>query len=174
MDFTKKNTPLYCYHVPEGIDWDYLNSIIPVYPSLAVDYSRPRSYESKFDKKFKATPLRIEEVSSETAILLYEREDDASFVRSSGDTLPEQVIFEFSHPLAAPFRIEAVSLDGSRTQTILQDERFMSNVVQLLPYPACYTVYATLDAGDGTVYEAQYKFEFGYLDMLDGYTESEG
>jgi len=122
----------------------------------------------------KAFLLRIEEVSSETAVLLYEREGDASFVRSSGDTMPEQVIFEFSHPLAAPFRIEAVSLDGSRTQTILQDERFMSNVVHLLPYPACYTVYATLDDGDGTVYEAQYKFEFGYLDMLDGYTESEG
>ena len=177
VDFTKDGYPTFFYYLPDGADWDYLDSILPVCPTLTV-VQTPSEHQFSHEIGVTASQLiRLIQTENDSQTILKQWDPADDFRSAYFTNLPEQVTLEFSHPLTQPFRIEVESWDGSYSYTIHQDERFPSKIVTLPPYPARYTVYATLDGGDSIVYEAQFRFQFAYLDMDERYThhtESEG
>jgi hypothetical protein len=164
VDFSSRDYETTYYHLPEGVDWEYLDTIILTAPYLRVHYNNT---DFQYSRGMRATVFHMTKEENGISTLLQERDPAESSAGVFGGDTPEQATLEFSLPLAKPFSVKVENWDRTHSYTIDQDERFSSSVITLPPYSAHYTVYATLDGGNGITYEAEFRFEFGDLDQIE-------
>ena len=146
------------YYLPGGLDWEYIDTIIIPQPACNVhlykpgdDYGRDLSAHVNF---------------------LWKTEDGKRVLLDEG-TYPEgeypgvfgyearTAVFSFSHPLASPFTVRVESWDHSESRTVSQSDLTLGSTMSLPSEPAHYTIFASFQADDGTMYEAVFTFSIG-------------
>ena len=145
------------YYLADGADWGYLDSLYTVFPDLTVSLCRDDGRESD------TLHATLAAVRDSSGALLYENDEGPDAVRGifGGSLTYETATFAFDAPSAGSIRVTAERWDGTSSYTVAlapgESYRFPA-------YSAHYTVCAPLLSADGTVLEAEYRFDLGQLD----------
>lgn len=166
-DHAIKFVPLYgdhksvSYYLPEGVDWDYLNTIIMANPAMNIHLNETGD---TYGSDFSAMLDKLTVTANGQEKLLYESgipEEEHSGIFGYD---PHEAEFSFSYKLAGPFTVEIENWDHTSKYTITQDELKDPFVVPLPAYPAHYRVYADFPGENGAIYKAAFRFEIGDFD----------
>ena len=146
------------YYLPEGVDWDYLDTIILAHPTMNVHMTKPEDSE---EVDFAAELYRVTTEENGRERVLYEVDPDARTICGFYGFGKYETEFSFSQPLAGPVTVEIERLDSTSTEIISPDE---STALFMLPHPACCRVYGDFLGNDGKIYTAEFRFEIGMAD----------
>ena len=150
------------YYIPEGIDWEYIDSIIVPQPALNVHlYEHQDAYGNDLSAYVNSL---WKTVDGERIVIREGEYPDGEYHGTFGhEPYPYQATFTFSQELAAPFTVLVESWDYSKSYTVSQSEMTDGFTMDLPPYPAHYTIYASFRGKDGVLYEAEYWFNIGAI-----------
>ena len=150
------------FYIPDGIDWDYIDSIIVPEPALNVHLYE---HQDAYGNDLSAYVNYLWKTVDGERILIREGEyPDGEYHGTFGhEPYPYQATFTFSQELAAPFTVLVESWDYSKSYTVSQSEMTDGFTMDLPPYPAHYTIYASFRGKDGVLYEAEYWFNIGAI-----------
>lgn len=170
-DHAIKLVPLYgenpqatCYYLSEGVDWAYIDAIIPAYPALNVYLTEDND---PYGNDFSAGLDVLWENENGNRTLIYDAEfADDEFYGIFGSTPYSKAAFSFSKELAAPYSVLVETWDRSNSYTVTQTDMTQPFVLEIPEYPAHYTVCASFYDQNGNVYEAEFRFEIGDTDSM--------
>lgn len=151
------------YYIPEGINWEYIDSIIVPQPALNVHlYEQQDAYGNDLSTYVNYLWKTVDG----ERILIHEGDyPNGEYHGTFGhEPYPYQATFTFSQELAAPFTVLVESWDYSKSYTVTQSEMTDGFTMDLPPYPAHYTIYASFHGADGALYEAEFWFNIGAID----------
>lgn len=143
------------FYVPEGLNWDYINSILIAQPACNVQlYNAGDTYGRDLD----AFVRYLWKSADGERILLQEGSElEGESHGIFGDKKPCTAVFSFSQELARPFTVLVETWDREESYTLSPDDFTM----ELPDYPAHYTITASFRSPDGTLYEAEFWFQIG-------------
>ncbi|MBQ9988052.1 MAG: M56 family metallopeptidase [Erysipelotrichales bacterium] len=158
------------FYVEEGVDWEYIYSLIIPREEVVVEELLPYPPEMKMYFGNEVNPDGQWMVASSK--LNYTVEDGQVYVPEAGDILydsgavggihgvdVDKVKLQFSHDLyTGEYIVEVEDWDRENLYHVSSDEMADENVLILAPYSAHYTVYGVFT--DGKVqYEMEYYFD---------------
>ena len=148
------------YYVPEGIDWDYIETVIIPHPAMNVYLKEP---DAAYPDDLGALLQRLWRTEDGEKRLAYENiYPEGEYHGIFGNAYrPNEATFAFSHELAEPFKILVESWDYSTSYTVSQTDLRDGFTMELPDFPAHYTVYASFYDENGNLYEAEFWFNLG-------------
>ena len=148
------------YYVPEGIDWNYIETIIIPHPAMNVYL---KESDSAYPKDLGALLQRLWRTEDGEQILVHEETyPEGEYHGIFGNAFePREATFDFSYELAAPFKVLVESWDYSTSYTVSQTDLRDGLTMDLPDYSAHYTVYASFYDENGNLYEAEFWFNIG-------------
>ena len=166
-DHIIKAVPLYgedlnaeYYYVPEGLDWEFIDSIVVPYPALNVLLKEENDIYGNDLITWVNKLWRT--ANSEKVLILEGAYPDGEYHGLfTHEPYPYEATFRFSHELAEPFSVLVESWDHSTSYTVSQSEMRDGFTMDLPDYPAHYTIYASFRNPDETGYEAEFWFNIG-------------
>ena len=166
-DHIIKAVPLYgedlnaeYYYVPEGMDWELIDSIVVPYPALNVLLKEENDIYGNDLITWVNKLWRT--ANSEKVLILEGAYPDGEYHGLfTHEPYPYEATFRFSHELTEPFSVLVESWDHSTSYTVSQSEMRDGFTMDLPDYPAHYTIYASFRNPDGTGYEAEFWFNIG-------------
>ena len=157
---TVEGTERASYYLPDGVDWEYLDTVIFAYPSLKVSLA---DAGSRYDKRIYASLDTLKRTGAGETTLVYQSEyanESPSGIFGSAYQ-PYQAALTFSHGLVSEYTVLVETWDHSSSYTISQGELEEPFVIPLPEYPAHYTIYATVSGPNGETYIAEFRFDVG-------------
>lgn len=148
----------YIYHLPDGTDWEYVDSIVPPLPVAEVILSDGTQYGGS-DLTTTVTKLSITDNNRTT--VLKDRvlgPHDGAGIFGSQDY--ETATVNFSMPLISPAELLIESWDYKTSYTISQTDLGDTFTFEMPTYPAHFTLTATFQ-GENGVYETTFFFNVG-------------
>ena len=148
------------YYVPDGIDWDYIATIIIPHPAMNVYLKEP---DSAYPKNLSALLQRLWRTESGKRILVHEDiYPEGEYHGIFGNAFePIEATFDFSYELAEPFTVLVESWDYSVNYTVSQIDFHDGLTMDIPDYAAHYTVYASFYDESENLYEAEFWFNIG-------------
>ena len=148
------------YYVPEGIDWNYIETIIIPHPAMNVYL---KESDSAYPKDLGALLQRLWRTEDGEQILVHEEiYPEGEYHGIFGNAFePREATFDFSSELAEPFEVLVESWDYSTSYTVSQTDLRDGFTMELPDYSAHYTVYASFYDENGNLYEAEFWFNIG-------------
>jgi len=148
------------YYVPEGIDWNYIETIIIPHPAMNVYL---KESDSAYPKDLGALLQCLWRTEDGEQILVHEEiYPEGEYHGIFGNAFePREATFDFSYELAAPFKVLVESWDYSTSYTVSQTDLRDGLTMDLPDYSAHYTVYASFYDKNGNLYEAEFWFNIG-------------
>lgn len=148
------------YYVPEGIDWDYIETVIIPHPAMNVYLKEP---DAAYPDDLGALLQRLWRTEDGEKRLAYENiYPEGEYHGIFGNAYrPNEATFDFSHELAEPFKVLVESWDYSTSYTVSQTDLRDGFTMELPDFPAHYTVYASFYDENGNLYEAEFWFNLG-------------
>ena len=148
------------YYVPEGIDWNYIETIIIPHPAMNVYL---KESDSAYPKDLGALLQRLWRTEDGEQILVHEEiYPEGEYHGIFGNAFePREATFDFSYELAAPFMVLVESWDYSTSYTVSQTDLLDGITMELPDYSAHYTVFASFYDKNGNLYEAEFWFNIG-------------
>jgi beta-lactamase regulating signal transducer with metallopeptidase domain len=148
------------YYVPEGIDWDYIETVIIPHPAMNVYLKEP---DSAYPDDLGALLQRLWRTEDGEKRLVYENVyPEGEYHGIFGNAYrPNEATFDFSYDLAEPFTVRVESWDYSTSYTVSQTDLLDGITMELPEYSAHYTVYASFYDENGNLYEAEFWFNLG-------------
>ncbi len=151
----------YVYHLPDGTDWDYVDSIVPPLPVAEVTLSNGTQYGGS-DLTATVTKLAIVN-DNETKVLkdrvLGPHEGAGIF----GSKKYETATIRFSMPLNVPAELQIQSWDYKTSYTVSQTDLSEVFTFEMPDYPAHFTVTASFQ-GENGIYKTTFVFDVGDMD----------
>lgn len=148
------------YYVPEGIDWDYIETVIIPHPAMNVYL---KETDSAYPDELGALLRRLWRMEDGERTLVYENiYPEGEYHGIFGNAFhPNEATFDFSYELAEPFTVLVESWDYSSSYTVSQTD-FKDGITMELPDDSAhYTVYASFYDQNGNLYEAEFWFNIG-------------
>ena len=148
----------YIYHLPDGTDWEYVDSIVPPLPVAEVILSDGTQYGGS---DLTATVTKLSITNDNGTKLLKNRElgpHEGSGIFGSLDY--ESATINFSMPLVSPAELLIESWDYKTSYTISQNDLGNAFTFEMPAYPAHFTLTATFQ-GENGVYETTFFFNVG-------------
>lgn len=148
----------YIYHLPDGTDWEYVDSIVPPLPVAEVILSDGTQYGGSF---LTATVTKLSITNENGTKELKDRvlgPHEGSGIFGSLDY--ESGTIKFSMPLVSPAELLIESWDYKTSYTISQTDLGDAFVFEMPDYPAHFTLTATFQ-GENWVYETTFFFNVG-------------
>ena len=148
------------FYVPEGIDWDYIETVIIPHPAMNVYLKEP---DSVYPDDLGALLQRLWRTEDGERILVYENiYPEGEYHGIFGNAFhPNEATFDFSYELAEPFTVLVESWDYSSSYTVSQTDLKDGITMELPDYSAHYTVSASFYDQNGNLYEAEFWFNIG-------------
>lgn len=148
------------YYVPEGIDWDYIETVIIPHPAMNVYL---KEADAAYPDDLGALLQRLWRTEDGEKRLAYENiYPEGEYHGIFGNAYrPNEATFDFSHELAEPFKVLVESWDYSTSYTVSQTDLRDGFTMELPDFPAHYTVYASFYDENGNLYEAEFWFNLG-------------
>lgn len=148
------------FYVPEGIDWDYIETVIIPHPAMNVYLKEP---ESAYPDELGALLQRLWRTEDGERILVHENVyPEGEYHGIFGNAFhPNEATFDFSYVLAEPFTVLVESWDYSSSYTVSQTDLKDGITMELPDDSAHYTVYASFYDQNGNLYEAEFWFNIG-------------
>lgn len=148
------------FYVPEGIDWDYIETVIIPHPAMNVYLKEP---DSVYPDDLGALLQRLWRTEDGERILVYENiYPEGEYHGIFGNAFhPNEATFDFSYELAEPFTVLVESRDYSSSYTVSQTDLKDGITMELPDYSAHYTVSASFYDQNGNLYEAEFWFNIG-------------
>lgn len=148
------------YYIPEGIDWDYIETVIIPHPAMNVYL---KVSDSTYPEDLRALLQRLWRKEDGEKVLVYENiYPEGEYHGRFGDSsVLIEATFDFSYELAAPFTVLVESWDYSSAYTVSQTEMRDGITMDLPDQPAHYTVNASFYDKNGNLYEAEFWFNIG-------------
>ena len=148
------------YYVPEGIDWNYIETIIIPHPAMNIYL---KESDSAYPKDLGALLQRLWRTEDGEQILVHEEiYPEGEYHGIFGNAFePREATFDFSYELAAPFKVLVESWDYSTSYTVSQTDLLDGITMELPDYSAHYTVFASFYDKNGNLYEAEFWFNIG-------------
>ena len=148
------------YYVPEGIDWEYIKTVIIPHPAMNVYL---KESDSAYPKDFGALLQRLWRTKDGERTLVHEEiYPEGEYHGIFGNAFePMEATFEFSYELAEPLTVLVESWDYSNSYTVSQTDLRDGIMMELPDYSAHYTVYASFYDENGNLYEAEFWFNLG-------------
>ena len=148
------------FYVPEGIDWDYIETVIIPHPAMNVYLKEP---DSVYLDDLGALLQRLWRTEDGERILVYENiYPEGEYHGIFGNAFhPNEATFDFSYELAEPFTVLVESWDYSSSYTVSQTDLKDGITMELPDYSAHYTVSASFYDQNGNLYEAEFWFNIG-------------
>lgn len=157
----QSDLPAEYFYITEGIDWNYIDSLIIPEPALNIQL-----YET--GNAFGNLPAYVN--------YLWKTEDgDRRLIRDgaypegeyhglfTGEPYPRQATFTFSQEPDDNFTVQVESWDYSTSYTVSLPAVQDGQTMDLPDYPAHYTVNARFQNEDGTLYEIEFWFNIGAI-----------
>ncbi|MCH5352285.1 MAG: M56 family metallopeptidase [Acutalibacter sp.] len=152
------------YYLPEGVDWDYLDTIIVEYPALNLHLTASeKSHNRNLDISATLEQVAVEENGGERILYESGRPKNESPSGVIGYKSSEAV-FSFSQPLAGPFTVEMENWNRTSRKVVSQDELDDPYVLPLPSIPVHCKVSGDFLGNDGRIYKAEFLFEIGEMD----------
>lgn len=151
----------YIYHLPDGTDWDYVDSVVPPLPIAEVVLSDGTQYGGS---NMTATVAKLSITNDNGTIVLKDRvlgPHDGTGIFGSKDY--ETATVNFSMPLVSPAELLIESWDYKTSYTISQTDLGDAFTFEMPAYPAHFTLTASFQ-GENGVYGATFFFNVGNLD----------
>ena len=150
------------YYVPEGIDWDYIETVIIPHPAMNVYLKEP---DSAYPDELGALLQRLWRTEDGERILVHENfYPEGEYHGIFGNAFhPNEATFDFSYELAEPFTVLVESWDYSSSYTVSQTDLKDGITMELPDDSAHYTVYASFYDQNGNLYEAEFWFNIGEI-----------
>ena len=148
----------YIYHLPDGTDWEYVDSIVPPLPVAEVILSDGTQYGGS---DLTATVTKLSITNDNGTKLLKNRElgpHEGSGIFGSLDY--ESATINFSMPLVSPAELLIEFWDYKTSYTISQNDLGNAFTFEMPAYPAHFTLTATFQ-GENGVYETTFFFNVG-------------
>ena len=157
-----RDTQAQYYYVPDGINWDYINTLIIAHPAMNVSL---KETDSAYPDNLGAWLLRLWRTEDGEKVLTYENiYPEGEYHGIFGNAYkPTEAAFDFSYELAAPFTVLVESWDYSTSYSVSQTDLKDGNTMDLPDYSAHYTVYASFYDQNGNLYEAEFWFNIGTI-----------
>ena len=148
------------YYVPEGIDWDYIETVIIPHPAMNVYL---KETDSAYPDELGALLRRLWRTEDGERIVVYENVyPEGEYHSIFGNAFhPNEATFDFSYELAEPFTVLVESWDYSSSYTVSQTDLKDGITMELPDDSAHYTVYASFYDQNGNLYEAEFWFNIG-------------
>ena len=148
------------YYVPEGIDWDYIETVIIPHPAMNVYL---KVSDSTYPEDLRALLQRLWRKEDGEKVLVYENiYPEGEYHGRFGDSsVLIEATFDFSYELAAPFTVLIESWDYSSGYTVSQADLKDGITMELPDYSAHYTVNASFYDKNENLYEAEFWFNIG-------------
>ena len=148
----------YIYHLPDGTDWEYVDSIVPPLPVAEVILSDGTQYGGS---DLTATVTKLSITNDNVTTVLKDRvlgPHEGSGIFGSLDY--ESATINFSMPLVSPAELLIESWDYKTSYTITQTDLGNAFAFEMPDYPAHFTLTATFQ-GENVVYETTFFFNVG-------------
>lgn len=158
LDLFGDNRGWETYHLPEAVDWAYVNAIVPPLAEATVNLSEDTPYGGD---QIDAEVVRLVRVTGEERQILRDWEvqpDEGPGIYSSRTFTGAEI--SFSMAPVAPVEILVESWDYESSYTVSQEEPGSSVAFPLPDYPAHYTVTTAFQGEDG-IYETAFAFHVG-------------
>ena len=150
------------YYIPEGINWDYIETVIIPHPAMNVYLKEP---DSAYPDELGALLQRLWRTVDGERTLVYENiYPEGEYHGIFGNAFnPTEASFDFSYELAAPFTVLVETWDYSSSYTLSQPDLKDGITMELPDYSAHYTVYANFYDQNRNLYEAEFWFNIGEI-----------
>ena len=149
------------YYVKDGLDWDYINSIVIPHPAVKVLLYKDGEYSKTFVPRLVSLVKYVEGVEQQVyRLITQENETHGVFSQS----LYDKAEFVFSQPVSGRCRITVYDWERQENYTEEIESASDSYPFTLADYPAHYTISADFAGSDGTVYHGEFIFDVGYID----------
>ncbi|MBQ6688838.1 MAG: M48 family metalloprotease, partial [Bacteroidales bacterium] len=148
----------YIYHLPDGTDWEYVDSIVPPLPVAEVILSDGTQYGGS---DLTATVTKLSITNDNVTTVLKDRvlgPHEGSGIFGSLDY--ESATINFSMPLVSPAELLIESWDYKTSYTITQTDLGNAFAFEMPDFPAHFTLTATFQ-GENGVYETTFFFNVG-------------
>ncbi len=148
----------YIYHLPDGTDWEYVDSIVPPLPIAEVVLSDGTQYGGS-DLTATVTKLSITNEKG-TSILKDRVIGPHAGAGIFGSLDYETATVNFSMPLVSPAELLIESWDYKTSYTISQNDSNDTFTFEMPAYPAHFTLTASFQ-GENGVFETTFFFNVG-------------
>lgn len=149
------------YYVKDGLDWDYINSVVIPHPAVKVLLYKDGEYSKTFVPRL-VSLVKYVEGAEQQVYRLDTQENETHGVFSQ--SLYDKAEFVFSQPASGRCRITVYDWDRQENYTEEIESASDSYPFTLADYPAHYTISADFAGPDGTVYHGEFIFDVGYTD----------
>lgn len=146
------------YYLPDGIDWEYLNTLLVRMPSLNVQMSRQEdSYEHEITASIQKLMKRKDGETTTVYESDFASEDPSGFYGFDAS----EAVLSFSQELAGAYTVKVESWDRMTSYTVSQTELEQPYVIPLAEYAAHYTIYASFYGQNHEIYDVEFRFDVG-------------
>ena len=153
----QEGLPAESYCLSRPVDWDYLDTILVPRPTLWVYFD-----EYGASRRVSAALYSLTQTMADgRTTVLQPPTPDADTEIGRENIAPLRLSFPL--PLTAPYTVEITPLDGGEPQTLTQAD-LPDDLLTPLPANARYTISATLQGEQDSVYHAVFCFTYKYFD----------
>ena len=158
--------PIGTYYCADRLDWDILYSLIVPSPQLDISLVS-NGYSSHFTHRLSPRAHILRTINGDTIIEYPPDESDSVAGSYSENPVGRLAMFSFTHNLYdGTFEVLVENWERTDSYTISSEELEYPLQLELAPYFAHYTVYATIVDEMGVIYDTEYRFDLGPLDSF--------
>ncbi len=152
-----ENAPTESYYLSCPVDWDYLDTILVPRPTLWVYFD-----EYGASRRVSAALYSLTQTMADgRTTVLQPPTPDADTEIGRENIAPLRLSFPL--PLIEPYTVEIEPLNGGEAQTLTQAD-LQDDLLTPLPANARYTISATLQGEQDSIYHAVFCFTYKYFD----------
>lgn len=158
--FKDKKLEKTSYYVADGIDWALIDRLLPILPSLKLQFNQDPQYP---DEVYASVDTVIQ-LQDDIQTVFKASSPEETLRGTYGQNLSyASMELEFSAQPLNGFTVIIESWDRQTKTVLTQDDLAQPNLVPLPDYDAHYTIKAALPGPDGTVYETVFRYDLGTL-----------
>ena len=147
------------------LDWDLLHSLIVPHPRLDVALSAPDIHQH-FKQQLSPHAHILRTISDDVTKEYPPASPDSVTELHSQELCYRNATFSFTHPLYdGTYEVLVENWDRTSSYTISSEAFEEPFVLELPPYFAHYTVWATIVDDKGVIYDTEYRFDLGPLNQ---------